>query len=109
MLRVALGICIGVVASSIAILVYRAVAVQHGPSDADRRLAAARVMDAASDLSTSCCKRTLSATCTSTAWSACVVTVYIPEPLDACQDWSVNVRHHFVSEPVWRDTYGCDH
>jgi hypothetical protein len=108
-LRVGLGILIGVAASAVAILVYRAVTVHHGPSAADRRLAAERVMNAVK-LSSSCCKRTLRTTCTSTtAWSICVVTVYIPEPLDACQDWSVNVHHHFVTGPEWRATYGCVH
>jgi hypothetical protein len=35
--------------------------------------------------------------------------VYIPEPLDACQDWSVNVHHGFITGPRFLETYGCIH
>jgi hypothetical protein len=108
MLRVGFGILIGIAASAIAILVFRALETPPGPSAAARRLAAERVV-AAVKLPSSCCKRVVSTNCTPAFWSVCVVTVYIPEPLDACQDWSVNVHHDFITGPKYLETYGCVH
>jgi hypothetical protein len=108
MRRVGLGILIGIAASAGVILVYRAVEAQPGPSAVDR-MAAERVV-AAVKLPSSCCKRAVRTACTSTSWSVCVVTVFIPGPLDACQDWSVNVHHDFIFDPKWLQTYdGCVH
>lgn len=87
-------------------ILYRAVERQSGPSAADRRLVAARVV-AAVKLPSSCCKRTLHTTCTATDWSVCLVTVYVPEPLDACEDWSVSVHDHFVTGPRYLQTRVC--
>jgi hypothetical protein len=105
MLRFILGVLVGVAAAVAAMFILGAFQHEMTPSLADTRIAAAKVIQAAGP--TACCKRVVHSSCTSTSWSVCVVTLYIPEPLDACQDWSVNVHHHFVTGPQWLETYGC--
>src|SRR3954468_2245091 len=102
-----LGLVVGAVAS---VAVVFAVHAFRGEalSAADRRRVSARALTAArASLPSACCKRVVNVSCTPTTWSVCVVSVYIPEPLDACQDWSVGIQHHFTKDARWLETYGC--
>jgi hypothetical protein len=106
MIRFAFGVGLGVAATVVAVLVLQLIRSDTAPSRADRKRAADKVLAAASSLPSGCCKRIVHSACTSSFWSVCVVTVFVPEPLDACQDWSINVHDHFVTEPRWLQTYG---
>src|SRR2546423_767747 len=71
-----------------------------GPvSSTDRARAAARVAETARG-------KAVRTSCTATtAIAVCLVTVYVPEPLDACQDWSVDVDFaHHVGPLRWLGT-----
>ena len=107
MFKIGIGVLIGIAVSATGILVYNAVETQHGPSAADRRLAAAKVVAAATEPPSSCCRRALSTTCTATPWSVCLVTVYVPEPLDGCEDWAISLHHHFATGPRYLETWAC--
>jgi cytochrome c5 len=105
-LRFTSGVLIGVAASAVAIFLHRSFEKKPLPSSADQRLADERVV-AAVRVPSAPGKRVLSTTCTATAWSLCVVTVFVPEPLDACQDWSASVHDHFVTGLRFLQTRTC--
>ena len=106
MLRVTVGLFIGIAASLVAIFLYRASDNRPAPTPADRRLAAERVVAAVRTQSDGA-KRALRTTCTATHWSVCVVTVYVLAPLDACQDWMVSVHDHFATGPRYLESRIC--
>jgi hypothetical protein len=92
----------------VVILTVVAYSAERGPRasvpSSDRARAAARVATASGGhpVRTSCAA--------TTAVAICLVTVYVPEPLDACQDWSVDVDFtHHVGPVRWLGTRGCFH
>jgi hypothetical protein len=106
MLRVTVGVFIGIAASLVGISLYHASDNRPAPTPADRRLAAERVVAAVRTPSDGA-KRALRTTCTATYWSVCLVTVYVPAPTDACQDWMISVHDHFATGPRYLQTRVC--
>ncbi|MDP9225007.1 MAG: hypothetical protein M3P18_14405 [Actinomycetota bacterium] len=96
---------VGIAALAVAVLIVGAFAylrtTNRPVSPEDRRRAVAKVQTAADG-------KAVNVTCAATsAMAVCLVTVHVPEPLDACQDWSVEVHDHFVSKPRWLLTRNC--